>query len=910
MSGSTLQHLPKPIKSQTIWVAITADEDGNEVREYTDKLGRVILKRVQKATSNADGRANWLSTYYVYDDFGNLRFVIPPKAEQVLSDANWSWNTTDMNELVFQYTYDGRNRMISKRVPDQVYQKWSTISLDRLVASRDANLAALNQWLITKYDIHNRPVITGLYTISGSTQTSLQTDVNTWNNDIFVRTEALNTDNTVEGLNLTLSHHISGTQVYRAKNGGEINFLPGFDSNGEYFETEFVVSLNHEYTFYQGYYDASFPTIDDDFEVLSISYFDNYDFTSKAYNSGQEVGFYTAGTNNAVDPAVDTNVKGIATGSRVKVLGSEDQWLTSIMFYDDRGRVIQTVATNHLGGEDISTTQYDFGGKVLNTYTVHKNPKASGSDTQTTVAKRMTYDHAGRLLTIQQKLNGASSYKTLVAHTYNNLGELEVKTLGNGLESLTHKYNVRGWLESINKQYVDNGTGGSFFGMELSYDFGFTEKQYNGNIAGIKWRSQGNSEIMAYGFDYDQTNRLLEADYTQGTGWTQPQNFSTEYSYDENGNIETLKRYGNVEGTSLLIDNLTYTYLNNDKSNQLAEVDDAAGDLGQSDFVDGNTSGNDYTYDDNGNMKKDLNKDVTNITYNHLNLPEVVSFTSNRSITYAYDAAGIKLSKTTNNNGNLTTTDYASGFIYENNQLQHFAHEEGRVRKNDSGELVYDYFIKDHLGNTRVTLTEESVTSQYLATMEAEYRDFETNESLGLGFGNISTSNTEVNAMANTTVDQFNELASPVPNTVLRTNGSYSNLRVGASKMIKVMATDVVNITARATTGSVDNGNNSSAITAAILSQTFGGATSNTGGAEGAIFNQFNNNYSDILSAFGSQNGSMTDAYLNWILFDEDFNVVNSGTGFDQVSASASKETLTSGNITIPSSGFFYVYLK
>ena len=129
----------------------------------------------------------------------------------------------------------------------------------------------------------------------------------------------------------------------------------------------------------------------------------------------------------------------------------------------------------------------------------------------------------------------------------------------------------------------------------------------------------------------------------------------------------------------------------------MAEVDDAAGDLGQSDFVDGNTSGNDYTYDDNGNMKKDLNKDVTNITYNHLNLPEVVSFTSNRSITYAYDAAGIKLSKTTNNNGNLTTTDYASGFIYENNQLQHFAHEEGRVRKNDFGELVYDYFIKEPL---------------------------------------------------------------------------------------------------------------------------------------------------------------------------------------------------------------------
>ena len=43
LSGST-PTASSEYPSQTIWVAITADEDGNEVREYTDKLGRVILK--------------------------------------------------------------------------------------------------------------------------------------------------------------------------------------------------------------------------------------------------------------------------------------------------------------------------------------------------------------------------------------------------------------------------------------------------------------------------------------------------------------------------------------------------------------------------------------------------------------------------------------------------------------------------------------------------------------------------------------------------------------------------------------------------------------------------------------------------------------------------------------------------
>lgn len=55
----------------------TLDETNNEVIEYKDKLGHTICKKVQYGT-NA-GVKQYASTYYVYDDLGNLVVVIPPE---------------------------------------------------------------------------------------------------------------------------------------------------------------------------------------------------------------------------------------------------------------------------------------------------------------------------------------------------------------------------------------------------------------------------------------------------------------------------------------------------------------------------------------------------------------------------------------------------------------------------------------------------------------------------------------------------------------------------------------------------------------------------------------------------------------------------------------------------------------
>ncbi|WP_157097852.1 RHS repeat domain-containing protein [Niabella ginsenosidivorans] len=126
------------------------------------------------------------------------------------------------------------------------------------------------------------------------------------------------------------------------------------------------------------------------------------------------------------------------------------------------------------------------------------------------------------------------------------------------------------------------------------------------------------------------------------------------------------------------------------------------------DFNDGaNGTTDDYAYDGNGNLTKDENKSISAITYNILNLPEQITVTGKGTISYQYDAAGNMLSKTVNETGQSPkVTTYLSGMIFENNVLQHVAMEEGRIRPNGTS-FVYDYFLKDHLGNVRAMVQED-----------------------------------------------------------------------------------------------------------------------------------------------------------------------------------------------------------
>ncbi|MCG8311567.1 MAG: DUF6443 domain-containing protein, partial [Cytophagales bacterium] len=198
-----------------LYVTVTKDEDwttGNNgtVREYKDKQGRVVLKRSYESGAAHD-------TYYVYDDFGDLRFVLPPEAITKLGTSlsgipESNIKTTDAtitastgvfyycpgvtvtlppphtyspgfevkpyplsaevaDEYLFAYKYDSRRRMVEKKVPGAapVYMVYD--SRDRLVLTQDGEHRKTNTWLFTKYDALNRPVLTGTTDISGSRET-------------------------------------------------------------------------------------------------------------------------------------------------------------------------------------------------------------------------------------------------------------------------------------------------------------------------------------------------------------------------------------------------------------------------------------------------------------------------------------------------------------------------------------------------------------------------------------------------------------------------------------------------------------------------------------------------------------------------------------------------------------------
>jgi RHS repeat-associated protein len=200
--------------------------------------------------------------------------------------------------------------------------------------------------------------------------------------------------------------------------------------------------------------------------------------------------------------------------------------------------------------------------------------------------------------------------------------------------------------------------------------------------------------------------------------------YNENLSYDKNGNIMNLSRYGDRDEQYLpiQIDNLGYTYATN--SNKLLNVADASNNT--SGFNDFNKTGDDYVYDANGNMTVDKNKNISGIVYNHLNLPTKIIFPTG-NIVYFYNASGQKVQKVVTETTTITTTDYLGGYQYKNLVLQFFPTAEGYVKNTPvSGTNTYSYVFNytDHLGNVRLSYTKNPSTNALDIIEENNYYPF------------------------------------------------------------------------------------------------------------------------------------------------------------------------------------------
>ncbi|MDD2196903.1 MAG: M91 family zinc metallopeptidase [Bacteroidales bacterium] len=412
-------------------------------------------------------------------------------------------------------------------------------------------------------------------------------------------------------------------------------------------------------------------------------------------------------------------VKGQVTGVKQKVLDGNEftasgKWLYTVTYYDDRYRPIQVRGTLFDGlanDHHTSSTRYSFTGLVEK---VKEKQVFDGISTERVITN--TYDHAGRLLTTKQQITGdANGEVTLAEHQYNELGQLKQKNMAGGKQLVDYRYNIRGWLTQINDP---ESVGTDLFTMKLLYNDGVTiddftaSSQFNGNISGVivkrrDKQANNNYTKYAYGYSYDALNRLTESDYGEGAS-----SYGTnvgkykEYGlkYDLNGNILNLKR----NTGSTMVDNLTYSY----QGNRLLSVTDAASKtVGFKDVV-----GTDYDYDHNGNLTKDNNKSISSISYNLLNLPNVLYKDANNHIKYIYSATGAKLAKESKVTGTTDKRFYAGGFEYDEEKYLRLIHTpEGQVEVGDAGAsrtFAYTYYLKDHLGNTRVMFDGNGAVTQ------------------------------------------------------------------------------------------------------------------------------------------------------------------------------------------------------
>jgi RHS repeat-associated protein len=588
--------------------------------EYKDKTGRVVLKRTFNYKS---GVLEMLSTYYVYDDKGQLAFVLPPGANP---DAAAAISSATLNSFCYQYRYDERGRLLEKKLPGKGWDFVVYNKLDQVVATQDSMQRVANRWIFTKYDALGRTVLTGI-----------------WDN--------------------------SNTAISRGALQSSLN--------SQTVLWEAAVSTGNGYT--SAAWPASWTT------TLTLNYYDNYNFSAHAY------GPWMAGTMAAP--------KGMLTGAIVAVLQPDgtvgDQLLTEYQ-YDDKGRIAQTSKQHYLGGHgsystgnyDVSIPTYDFNDQVTSDRRTH----AVNNVITLVTENAYVYDHAGRRTKNLEAIKAGSTQLPTVMISrsdYNQLGQLYYKRLhstdwgGTFLQSVDYAYNERGWLTTANSS-------GNLFNMELKYNTA-SNPQYNGNIGQMLYTGV-NSGSKTFTYGYDKLNRLLSAGSTGGT-------LDEALVYDVMGNISSLTRGGQAYGA------LSYTY----SGNQLSGVTGTS------------FTTRSYAYDGNGNATSDGGS--KSIAYNLLNLPRKVSNGSTELANYTYDAAGNKLSNVSTSAGaNDGTWEYDNGIVYHNSSVAFIATEEGRAVPNSSGGYTYQYNLKDHLGNDRVSFYSNSGVATVL--QEDEYYSF------------------------------------------------------------------------------------------------------------------------------------------------------------------------------------------
>ena len=650
----------------------TTDENGNNTITYKDKLNQVVCKKMING-------AITLIIYYIYDNLGNLCYVIPPLPIASGSNAAVALPTTFTETNVvflnfcYGYHYDSRKRLIEKKVPGKGGWEYTVYNvLDLPILTQDPNQFSKGIWMATKYDALGRVVMKGEYS-SASTRATLQ------------------------GL-----------------------------SNGTTNLWEIFSNATTNY----GYSHVSYPDISTGAgnKVLAVTYYDSYDVTGNAAVNPSVTNFPAP---SATIDSLDKHPRNLPVATLVNVLGTTN-YLFTVTYYDIYGHAVKVINQNYVGGSpaankfDTEENQYSF--QALSVKSTRKHYFAATTP-QLTINTWNTYDHMNRKLLLKQQYKTATDTGLIITVSkvdYNQVGQQLAKHLHSTnaaaipanstfLQHINYRYNERGWLSRINNP--DSLSDPVFttvmdvFSEQLDYDQstnGYTgvTPQYNGNIASLRWQTRvptgltETQEVKGYVFTYDPLNRLTGTTYKAVTSGSNV--YNEVLTYDNLGNVLTLSRNNNTSATPL--NSMTYNYMNAGvRGNQLMSITDS----GSPSELQATT----YTYNTNGSLITDIKKTLTTpIVYNEINLPSLVTFTTPaKTVTYRYDATGKKLERVIKTGATVSEDRvYDDGIEYSGataSTLELVQTPEGRAIPS-AGTYNLQYELTDHLGNVRALITD------------------------------------------------------------------------------------------------------------------------------------------------------------------------------------------------------------
>ncbi|MGJ1235344.1 MULTISPECIES: RHS repeat-associated core domain-containing protein [Sphingobacterium] len=614
---------------------------------YTNVQGQEVLKRT--FNKNSSGNIEILSTYYVYDDFGNLCYTLPPGA---LPDnaVNISGNviTQDiLDKLCYQYRYDAKGRPIAIKKPGIDWQYSVYNSLNQVVAIQDGNDRLRKEWFVTKYDGLGRVIIKGVWNNNNTaiSRNDLQTLVD--------QQAKLWEEKTTTGNGYTTVSWPQTITRYNLINYYDDYTIPGIPSGYAYQSYAGNPAGSSKQT-----YDKLTATKtwlpNGTTELWSVLF---YDENGRVIQS--QLGHHLAGKD-----IVDTEY--LFTGQVSKVARTHSSSVGSLV-----------IANRY---------EYDHHGREINLYS------KIGADAEV-LLRQTVYNELGQVIDVRlHQKSGTTSFLQSLDYRYNESGSLI-------------SINDPDLLVTSVSNDGDSNSGPDLFGLKLSYHDDPVAPQYNGNIAAMRWKTSQVPTVqtvappkMGYQYRYDVLDRLTSA-ISEKNGVVDNSHNET-VTYDRDGNIITLKRNAFTSGAVQEIDNLAYTY-DGYRTKKIDDLSTAANKtLG---YDDKQKVAEEHLYDLNGNMITDLNKGTT-IIYNERNLVQQITFGTNHKLEFLYDRTGRKLQSKYTKDAAVYTIDYIGGIQYEQGQIAFIQTDEGRARKTGTS-YSYEYDITDHLGNARVTFT-------------------------------------------------------------------------------------------------------------------------------------------------------------------------------------------------------------